>query len=47
MIALEDLVVGITNRSQVIINKSFMYGSGNRDHIYFRFQVGENYVQPL
>jgi hypothetical protein len=47
MIALEDLVVGITNQFQFFINKSFVDAGGNRNELYFRVQVGKNAVEPF
>ena len=47
MIALKDLVIGIANQLQIIINKSFMNGNGDRGKNNFCFKVCENAVQPF
>ena len=42
MIALKNLVIGIANNFQIMINKTFMYGSGNWGKINFSIKVSEN-----
>ena len=47
MVALKDLVIRITNNFQILINKSFMDGSGNGFELNTRFQIFKNGMQPL
>src|SRR5215471_1701498 len=47
MIALEDLVIGVTNYFKVFINKSFMNGSRDRCKLNGCLQVFKDAVQPL
>jgi len=47
MITLEDLVIGIANYFKIMINESFMNGSGDRIKMDLRLQVFKNSMQAL
>ena len=47
MVALKNLVIGVTNYFKVIINKAFVNRNCNRRYLYLSLQVVENDVKPF
>src|SRR5215203_815431 len=47
MIALENLVIGVTNYFQFFINKSFVYGSSDGYERNLLFQILENGIESF